>query len=259
MLFALLRASVRVLLRVLLRVIKNHKIFFGVRLMAVCKCFIAGTDNDVGKTLISQGLLELAQSKGLSCYALKPVATGCEETAAGLRNDDALKLMQSSTIKLSYQQVNPLAFKRAIAPHAAASKEQRNIDLQRLVGFCRGAMTHRADFILLEGEGGWRVPLNNRESMAQLPQQLSLPVILVVGVRLGCINHALLTVEAIKRDGVSLLGWVANHIDPNMQASEESVKTLELAINAPLLGVVPFMPQPCAKRVADYLQLPQIL
>jgi dethiobiotin synthetase len=227
--------------------------------MAAHKYFIAGTDTDAGKTLISQALLELAKTQGLSCYALKPVAAGCEKTSQGLQNDDALKLMDAASVKLSYQQVNPIALEQAIAPHVAAKKEQRSIDLQRIVGFCRGAMMNRADFVLIEGAGGWRVPLNSRETMAQIPKALSLPVILVVGVKLGCINHALLTIEAMQRDGVQISGWVANQVDPNMSASDESIETLRLAIKAPLLGVVPYLECADPKEAATYLQLPEIL
>ena len=162
--------------------------------MARHRFFIAGTDTDVGKTFVSQALLEAAKKENFSCFALKPVAAGCTQTAAGLRNDDALKLMQASSVKLSYQQVNPIALEQAIAPHVAAKNENKNISLQRVVGFCRGAMLNKVDFLLVEGAGGWRVPLNSRETMAQIPKELSLPVILVVGIKLGCINHAMLTV-----------------------------------------------------------------
>jgi len=227
--------------------------------MAKHKFFIAGTDTDVGKTFISQALLEVAKQREMSCFGLKPIAAGSVKTEEGLRNEDALKLMQSSSVKLTYQQVNPIALERAIAPHIAAKAEGKTLDLQRISGFCRGAMMNRADFVLVEGAGGWRVPLNNRETLAELPKALSLPVILVVGVKLGCISHALLTVEAINRDGLTLAGWVANHIDPEMEASEESVATLQSAINAPLLGVVPYLLDKTPIAASRYLQLQQIL
>ncbi|EPJ45860.1 MAG: dithiobiotin synthetase [Osedax symbiont Rs1] len=221
--------------------------------------FIAGTDTDVGKTFVSQALLEAAKKVNFSCFALKPVAAGCTQTAAGLRNDDALKLMQASSVKLSYQQVNPIALEQAIAPHVAAKNENKNISLQRVVGFCRGAMLNKVDFLLVEGAGGWRVPLNSRETMAQIPKELSLPVILVVGIKLGCINHAMLTVEAILNDGVLLAGWVANHIDPQMSASAESVETLKSAIAAPLIGTIPYLPDRSVKNASEYLQIATIL
>ncbi len=224
------------------------------------KYFIAGTDTDAGKTFVSQALLTAAINEGMSCYGLKPVAAGCVDQGEGLQNDDALRLMQSSSVKLSYQQVNPIALEAAIAPHVAAKQEEVTLNTQKVVGFCRGAlMMNRADFIIVEGAGGWRVPLNSRETMAQIPKELSLPVILVVGVKLGCINHALLTAEAINRDGLQIAGWVANHIDPQMESSEESVATLKAAINAPLIGEVPFIENQDIAQASKHLQLEQIL
>ena len=227
--------------------------------MASYKFFIAGTDTDVGKTFVAQALLESANNRGLSCYGLKPIAAGCEETQQGLVNDDALKLMASASIKLSYQQVNPVALKAAVAPHVAAAQEGRKLEVHRLSGFCRGAMMTKADFILVEGAGGWRVPLNNRETMAQLPVELNLAVILVVGIKLGCINHALLTQEAILRDGIKLAGWVANRVDPQMEVSGDSIEYLRQAIRAPLIGEIPFLNDRDPQEAAKYLQLDKIL
>lgn len=223
------------------------------------KFFIAGTDTDVGKTFVSRVFLEKACQLGLSCYGLKPVAAGCEETEQGLRNEDALGLMASANVKLSYQQVNPIALAPAIAPHVAAQQAGKVLDVKRIAGFCAGAMMNRAELVLIEGAGGWRVPLNKRETLADLAIALKLPVILVVGVKLGCINHALLTVEAIRRDGLVLAGWVANHIDPNMSCSADSIETLESAINAPLLGVIPFIEGAEPSQVVSSLQVEQLL
>ncbi|MEH6444061.1 MAG: dethiobiotin synthase [Oceanospirillaceae bacterium] len=227
--------------------------------MSRYKFFVAGTDTDVGKTFVSQALLEAAKLQGLSCYGLKPVAAGCEQSEDGLKNDDALKLIDSASVKLSYQQVNPIALELAVAPHIAAKQAGISLTLQKVVGFCRGAMMNRADFVLIEGAGGWRVPLNNRETLAQIPKELALPVILVVGIKLGCINHAILTVEAIARDGVKLAGWVANYVDPEMQMKQDSVATLKQAINAPLIGEIPFIVNECKNKAASYLQIAEIL
>ncbi len=227
--------------------------------MARSKFFVAGTDTDAGKTFVSQALLTAANDAGMSCYGLKPVAAGCVDSGHGLQNDDALRLMQSANVKLSYQQVNPIALKAAIAPHVAAKQENVTLSAQKVVGFCLGAMMNRADFVIVEGAGGWRVPLNNRETMAQIAKELSLPVILVVGVKLGCINHALLTAEAINRDGLKIAGWVANHIDNEMQSSSESVATLKAAINAPLIGEIPFIENEDVAVASQYLQLSEIL
>ncbi len=217
--------------------------------------FIAGTDTDAGKTLVTTGLLTAANRQGLRTIGLKPVAAGCEQTAEGLRNTDALQLQQAASVKLSYEQVNPIAFEPPIAPHIAAEQEGRALSADRLAAYCRGAMMQPADLVLVEGAGGWRVPLSMRESLARLPQLLELDVILVVGMKLGCINHAILTAEAIARDGLRLAGWVANHVDPEMSCPDENLATLEKLFRAPLLGRVPWLESPSADAVADHLDL----
>ena len=205
------------------------------------KFFVTGTDTGVGKTLIASALLHAANQKHLRTLGLKPVAAGCEQTGEGLRNDDALQLMQAASVKLSYEQVNPVALQAAIAPHIAAANEGRRLSVDRLVGFCRGALMNKVDFCLIEGAGGWRVPLNPRETMADLARALDIPVLMVVGIRLGCINHALLTAEAIARDGLKLAGWVASCVEAEQPAWRENVDTLRALLPFPLLGVVPFM------------------
>lgn len=221
--------------------------------------FIAGTDTDVGKTVVACGLLHRANQSGLSTLALKPVAAGCEQTPEGLRNSDALMLQQYMSQSLPYEQVNPVALSEAIAPHLAAESEGRRLSVERLVGFCRGALMQRSDFALVEGAGGWRVPLNDRESISQLPVELNLPVILVVGMKLGCLNHALLTVEALRRDGAVLAGWVANRIDPDMSCCEENIATLERLISAPCLGKVPFLAAAGPEEISGYLDLTPLM
>ena len=221
--------------------------------------FIAGTDTDAGKTLVTTGLLTAANRRGLRTIGLKPVAAGCEQTPDGLRNADALLLQQAASVKLSYEQVNPIAFEPPIAPHIAAEQEGRVLTADRLAAYCRGTMMQPADLVLVEGAGGWRVPLSMRESLARLPQLLELDVILVVGMKLGCINHAILTAEAIARDGLRLAGWVANHIDPDMSCPDENLATLERLFRASLLGRVPWLDAPDPERVADYLDLTPLL
>lgn len=223
--------------------------------MAKKHFFIAGTDTNVGKTLIAAGLLVAAKQQGLRTAALKPIAAGCETTAAGLRNDDALLLQSVITEPLAYEQINPIALQAAIAPHIAAQLEKRLLSADRIAGFCRGSLM-QADFTLVEGAGGWRVPLNPRETMADLVRILQLPVILVVGVRLGCINHALLTVEAIRNDGLHLAGWVANCVDAGMPALPENIDSLRARIPAPCLGVVPWLVSPTPAQVADVIDHP---
>lgn len=203
--------------------------------------FVTGTDTGVGKTYAACALLRAASAAGLSTLGLKPVAAGCEETDGGLRNEDALALMAASTVALPYAQVNPFALRAALAPHIAAAQEGRRLRSAQITGLVRGAlMQGRADFTLVEGAGGWRVPLNENETLADVARELALPVLLVVGIRLGCINHALLTAEAIRHDGLRLAGWVANAIDPQMEAQQENIDTLRERLAAPLLGVVPF-------------------
>ncbi len=211
--------------------------------------FVTGTDTNVGKTLVAAGLLLVAKKQGLRTAALKPVAAGCEKTEAGLRNGDALLLQSVITEPLMYEQINPIALQAAIAPHIAAVQEKRVLSADRIAGFCRGSL-QQAAFTLIEGAGGWRVPLNPRETMADLAKILQLPVILVVGVRLGCINHALLTVEAIRNDGLPLAGWVANCVDADMPALQENIESLAARIPAPCLGVVPWLDSPNPEHVA---------
>jgi dethiobiotin synthetase len=221
--------------------------------------FVTGTDTDVGKTLVSAGLLYAANARDLTTAALKPVAAGCEQTPEGLRNDDALILQQAMNTELSYEQINPIALEPAIAPHIAAEQVQRRMTVDRLAGFCRGVLMKRADLTVVEGAGGWRVPINNRETLADLAKALSLPVVMVVGMRLGCLNHACLTAEAIHRDGMSLAGWVSNHIDPNMPAYSESIATLERSLRAPCLGHIPFLENPHGTEVQKYLDIGKLL
>jgi dethiobiotin synthetase len=213
--------------------------------------FITGTDTNVGKTLIAAGLLMAAKNKGLTTAALKPVAAGCEKTDAGLRNADALLLQSVITQPLVYDQINPYALEAAIAPHIAAQQEKRSLSVDRLSGFCRGVLSS-ADFTLLEGAGGWRVPINPRETLADLAKNLQLPVIMVVGIRLGCINHALLTFEAIVRDGVPVAGWVANCVDADMPVLQENIDSLRARLPVPCLGVVPFLVDHSPSLVATY-------
>jgi dethiobiotin synthetase len=223
------------------------------------KYFVAGTDTDAGKTLISAALLYKAKAAGMTTVGLKPIAAGCEETPDGLRNDDALKLIEQSTEKLPYEQVNPIAFARPIAPHIAGQLLQRPLSAGRIVGLLRGVlMINRAQFSLVEGAGGYRVPLNPKETLADVTKELKLPVILVVGMKLGCLNHALLTVESIQRDGLKLAGWVANRIGGDMDVYEENVETLHAMIQAPCLGEVPFLSDPTAEQAAEYVSLPEV-
>lgn len=224
--------------------------------MARQKYFVAGTDTDVGKTLVSSGLLHAARLQGLSTLGLKPVAAGCEETPEGLRNSDALILQAESSKKINYAEVNPIALKEPLSPHIAAQNEGVNLSASRIQGYVAGTMIcNLVDFTIVEGAGGWRLPLNRREFLSAVVKDLQLPVILVVGMRLGCLNHSLLTVEAIQRDGLKLAGWVANKVDPDMEAYEENLESLKQWIPAPLLGELPYFDQPSSLQAASCLDL----
>lgn len=217
--------------------------------------FIAGTDTDVGKTTIAAGLLHAAMQSGLSTLAAKPVASGCMVTPRGLRNSDALALIDESSVKLPYEAVNPFAFEPAIAPHVAAHETGGVLSVPVLRDAMQQVLAQHADFTLIEGAGGWRVPLSDHANLSDLAIALKLPVILVVGVRLGCINHALLSAEAIARDGLQLAGWVANIVDPRTSRLEENLSSLAERLPAPCLGRIPWLKQASAAAVAEHLHL----
>lgn len=226
--------------------------------MAKHAFFVTGTDTGVGKTRVAAALLYAAGQQGLTRAGLKPVAAGCEVTAEGLRNEDALLLQAQTEPALSYEQINPVALEPAIAPHIAALEIRRPLSVDRLAGYCRGALG-QADFTLVEGAGGWRVPLNPGETLADLARALDLPIILVVGVRLGCLNHALLTAEAIARDGRPLAGWVANILDPEMPRLRENIDALGQRLKAPCLGILPRLPSAAPEVLAEHLSLEPLL
>ncbi|MGQ7816063.1 dethiobiotin synthase [Metapseudomonas furukawaii] len=217
--------------------------------------FVTGTDTEIGKTTIAAGLLRAARRQGLSTAAAKPVASGCDQTPDGLRNSDALALLGECSLPFRYEEVNPLAFAPAIAPHLAAREAGVDLSVAALAAPVRQVLAKGADFTLVEGAGGWRVPLAGAETLSDLPIALGLPVVLVVGVRLGCINHALLTVEAILRDGLVLAGWVANVVDPATSRLEENLATLAERLPAPCLGRVPRLAEATPEAVADHLDL----
>lgn len=198
--------------------------------------FVTGTDTEVGKTAVSCALLYAAAAAGLSTAAVKPVAAGCNEQG---HNEDALQLMEAMTATMDYEQVNPVALEAAIAPHLAAQQEGRRMQASRLAGLCRGVTMSGHDLVLIEGAGGWRVPISPRETLADLARELQSGVILVVGMRLGCINHALLTAEAVRSDGLVLSGWVANQPAERMNCHEQNLDALRARLRAPFLGEVP--------------------
>lgn len=217
--------------------------------------FITGTDTGVGKTLVTCGLLCAAAQRNITAFGLKPIAAGSVMSDMGPQNEDALQIMSHNGVTMSYGQVNPVALLAAKAPHIAAADEGRRIRLSQVEGLVRGALMNRAALRLIEGAGGWRIPLSPTEELAQLPQALDIPVILVVGMRLGCLNHALLTAEAIKRDGLRLAGWVANTIDPQMASLDDNINTLQFCLDTPCLGRIPYLTSATAERAAEQLSV----
>jgi dethiobiotin synthetase len=222
-------------------------------------CFVTGTDTGVGKSVVAASLLCAAKALGKSTAAMKPVASGCEEVSGHLRNDDALLLQRYCSAALTYEQINPVALRAAVAPHLAANLEGKRLSVQKLTGFAQAVFMERADVTVIEGAGGWRVPLNQSEYLADLPKVLQLPVVLVVGIRLGCLNHALLTAEAIQADGLRLIGWVANHLSVDMPMAAENVATLLDLMPAPCLGELPWDPRLSPEEFSRLLETEKLL
>jgi len=213
--------------------------------------FITGTDTGVGKTLVSCALLHAFAAQGKRVAGFKPVAAGCNEDG---HNDDAKALRAASGMPFTYGQVNPYCFRHAIAPHIAARLSGVRIELSRILTSYR-ELAGQADEVIVEGAGGFLVPLNDRQNSADLVKELNLPVIVVVGMRLGCLNHALLTLRAIADYQLECAGWVANVLDADMDALQENIEAMRERIAAPLLGVVPYMAEPDAKTVAQHLDI----
>lgn len=201
--------------------------------------FVTGTDTGVGKTFISSLLVRQFARRGLRSVGMKPVASGCERVDRRLVSEDAAQLLAASNVELPLADINPYAFEPAIAPHIAAQQTGVRIDLHHIQqAFER--LQAQVDVVIVEGAGGFYVPLDEQHDMADLAVKLGLPVILVVGMRLGCINHALLTAEAIRQRGLTLTGWVANQVDLGMAMLEENLQTLRQRMPAPYLGWVPW-------------------
>lgn len=205
--------------------------------------FITGTDTEVGKTVVATALVRSLVEAGQRIAVMKPIAAGAESTPEGLRNADALELMAAANVPARYETVNPFCFKTPTSPHLAAEIDGITIKLAPIVqGF--GQLTRASDLVVVEGAGGWYAPLNEAETMADVAAALDVPVVLVVGLRLGCLNHALLTAQAIESRGITLAGWVANHLRPDFDYAAENIRTLEERLSAPLLDVVAFRPAP---------------
>jgi dethiobiotin synthetase len=216
--------------------------------------FITGTDTGCGKTAITLGLMQRLQQEGETVLGMKPIASGAEMTPSGLRNEDALSIQAQGSIELPYEQVNPFAYAPPIAPHLAADAAEEPIDIEGIAGIYH-QLSEQADVTLVEGVGGWSVPLSDSKSLGDLACRLDLPVILVVGLRLGCINHALMTEVCIGLSGCRLAGWVSNLVEPDMAAQAGNLETLRTRLSAPCLGVVPWLDDPSPDLVSPYLKI----
>jgi len=214
--------------------------------------FVTGTDTGVGKTRVAAALCRGLAARGNRVAAMKPVASGCTLTPEGLRNEDAVLLLAAMNVRARYSDVNPYAFAPAIAPHIAAREAGVDIDFNVLDrAYERLRMQSRV--LIVEGAGGWLAPLDSSRAFADLAVHWQMDVVLVVGMRLGCLNHALLTAESIERRGLRLRGWVANSIDPKFERLPENMSSLEGRMAAPCLGIFSFEPHADPKTLARAL------
>lgn len=213
--------------------------------------FVTGTDTGVGKTLVSCALLHGFAAQGKRVVGFKPVAAGCDDDD---HNEDAKRLRAASSVQAAYGQINPYCFPHAIAPHLAARHAGARIEFSRILASYR-ELAAQAEEVIVEGVGGFCVPLNEKQDSADLVRELDLPVILVVGMRLGCLNHALLTQRVIADCQLEFAAWVANVQGSDMPALQENIEALRERLSAPLLGVIPYQPQPDAQAAAAYLNL----
>jgi dethiobiotin synthetase len=219
--------------------------------------FVTGTDTGVGKTRVAAGLILAGRRAGLRMAGMKPVASGCERTPHGLRNDDAQRLMACASVSAEYALVNPYAFEPPVAPHLAARQAGTLIDPGRILSSFR-QLAGGADRVVVEGVGGWLVPIDAATTMADVAAALGLPVVLVVGIRLGCLNHALLTAEAIVRRGLPFAGWVANRVDPDCLLADANVESLSDSLGTGPLVDLPWSPDEHATVAADAFERAEI-
>lgn len=214
------------------------------------RVFVTGTDTEVGKTVVSRALLQAIQAAGYSAVGYKPIAVGSEETPQGLRNRDAMILQQASSLALNYDEVNPITLREEIAnayTGEALDYSTMSRGLQHL--------SATAQHVVVEGTGGWRVLMQDQRPLSEWVVQEQLPVILVVGIKLGCISHAILTAQAIINDGLPFVGWIANRINPGLSHYAETIDALRQKLSAPQLGEIPYLYRPEEKALARYIDL----
>jgi dethiobiotin synthetase len=214
--------------------------------------FITGTDTGVGKTLATAAMLHAMAALGLGVVGMKPVAAGAELANGEWINEDVALLQRASSVSAPQELRSPYLFREPLAPHIAAERKGVDIEIPHIVDRYR-QLAGLADWVLVEGVGGFRVPLDGRKDTADMAVSLGLPVVMVVGMRLGCLNHTLLTAEAIERRGLRLAGWIANRIDPDMAAFEENLASLERRLPAPCLAVFPWLEEARPERAGRLL------
>ncbi len=220
--------------------------------------FVTGTDTEVGKTIIAAALTRALCSRGMRVGVMKPVSAGRERKDGCWINEDARQLLEASNVPLTLSEINPYAFEPPISPHIAAAEAGLAVDLARIESAFI-AIADKADLVVVEGAGGWLAPISETLTMADIAIRLALPVVLIVGMRLGCLNHSLLSAESIRSRGLTLAGWVANSIDPDFSRAKENHETLAGRLGAPLLGKVPFLASPRIATVQDGLMLDPLL
>ena len=216
--------------------------------------FVTGTDTEVGKTYVTCQLLRASARAGMTSLGYKPVSAGCEQIAGQWANEDAVAIQKASSLSLPIASINPIVFDAPIAPHIAAARQNQLIDEQQIKDGYEALCRYNPDLLLVEGAGGWRLPISETQLMSDVVKALELPVILIVGMRLGCLNHALLTAETIIRDGLPLRGWVANRLSRDMPVYDENLAYLKSAMPAPMLAEIPFSQAPDEAMMASFLK-----
>ena len=224
--------------------------------MTPYSCYITGTDTGIGKSIASAALLHALRARGQRAVGMKPVASGCEDRGEGWRNEDALALQQASDPVPAYADVNPYALPQPLAPELAAAEAGVSIELATIVA-AHARLAAQADAVVVEGVGGWAAPLTATIDQVEVVRALQLPVVMVVGLRLGCISHARLTARAIAADGANLVGWIANGIDPGMARADDNFAILQRVLPVACWGRLPNAPAPDARAMSRYLTLPR--
>lgn len=226
--------------------------------MRVSGCFVTGTDTGVGKTRVAAAIVRSLVQEGLRVAAMKPVAAGAVATRDGLRNADALELAAAANVAAEYSLVNPYCLELAASPHLAARAAGITIE-PAVIRERFDRLTERADVVVVEGAGGWLAPIGDETTMSSVALALALPVLVVVGLRLGCLNHTLLTVRAIAADGLPFAGWIANHVDPAFPQAAENIATLEDMLGIEPLAIVPFDPRHAPLAALDGAAVSRVL